>query len=145
MIFLVLSNVNFMKKYKLELKLVPLLLPSSLNNEYSLTFGQLCEVVSKPIILWYADQWFFLMFISNHHGTKLILPNVAGHISVYLKWQAYESKIMWKIVFSWTVIFLSASSNHSKSKLIHGYIQQWCHINKMPKRLDQSFGYMLKS
>ena len=51
MIFLVLGNVNFMKKYELELKLVPLLLPSSLNNEYSLTFGQLCEVVSKPIIL----------------------------------------------------------------------------------------------
>ena len=50
MIFLVLGNVNFMKKYKLKLKLVPLLLPSSLNND-SLTFGQLCEVVSKPIIL----------------------------------------------------------------------------------------------
>ena len=42
---------SYEKEYKLELQLVPLLLPPSLNNEYSLTFGQLCEVVSKPIIL----------------------------------------------------------------------------------------------
>ena len=37
--------------------------------------------------------------------------------------------------------FLSARSSHSKSKLIHGCIQQWCHSNKISKRLDQSFGY----
>ena len=72
---------------------------------------------------------------------RKFVPNVVGHISVYLKWQVFESKIMWNIVFLWTIIFPKARSSHSKSKLIHGCIQQWCHSNKIPKRLDQSFGY----
>ena len=84
-----------------------------------------------------ASDSFWCLYLTIMAPSKFV-PNVAGRISVYLKWQAFESKIMWKIVFSWTVIFLSASSSHSKSKLIHGYIQQWCHSNKMPKRLDQS-------
>ena len=91
-----------------------------------------------------ASDSLWCLYLTIMAPSKFV-PNVAGHISVYFKWQAFESKIMWKIVFSWTVIFLSASSSYSKSKLIHCYIQQWCHSNKMPKRLDQSFGYMLKS
>ena len=47
MTFSALDTVNCMKKYNLELKLVPFLLPASWKSEYSLTFGQSCEADSK--------------------------------------------------------------------------------------------------
>ena len=86
-------------------------------------FDKVCSIWPKGcciVVIWKDDLWsswsYFLRKMSHHH------PIVAP------VWDAWPS----------------AKSNHSKSKLIHGCIEQRCHINKIPKRLDQSFGYMLK-